>query len=183
MQKASEASRLLSEALTRRELTILLHLSNGKSSHEIALLESLAYTSVKWYIHQVYGKLGVNSRRDALVRAKELALLSKGPVAALHPPAAGNNLPRQFTSFIGREKEIQQILDLVHTYPIVTLTGSGGTGKTRLALHAVEKAIEDFPDGAWFVDLASLDDPAWCHWSPRLRWESMTYRVNPRYVS
>ncbi len=69
-----------------------------------------------------------------------------------------HNLPRQLTRLIGREKEIAQATELVRQNPLVTLTGSGGVGKTRLALAAAEGLLEDFKDGVWLVDLAPVTD-------------------------
>ena len=71
-----------------------------------------------------------------------------------------NNLPTQLTSFIGREKEIAEIQRLLETSRLVTLTGAGGCGKTRLSLQIAADSLEDFAEGAWFVDLAPLADPA-----------------------
>jgi predicted ATPase len=73
-----------------------------------------------------------------------------------------NNLPSQLTSFIGREKELNQLHDILtgETARLVTLTGPGGTGKTRLALKAAEGLLETFPDGVYLVELAPLSDPA-----------------------
>jgi predicted ATPase/DNA-binding winged helix-turn-helix (wHTH) protein len=70
-----------------------------------------------------------------------------------------HNLPYQLTSFIGREQEIAQLEELVTANRLVTLTGAGGAGKTRLALEVAAQAVESFPDGAWLVELASLSDP------------------------
>ena len=71
-----------------------------------------------------------------------------------------NNLPAQLTSFIGREKEIAEIKALVHASRLVTLTGSGGTGKTRLSIEVGTEVLGHFPDGVWFIELAPLTDPA-----------------------
>ena len=71
-----------------------------------------------------------------------------------------NNLPLQMTSFIGREKEILEIKSLLKAARLVTLTGSGGTGKTRLAQEVAGEALPSFPQGVWLVELASLTDPA-----------------------
>ncbi len=71
-----------------------------------------------------------------------------------------HNLPTQLTSFIGREKETAEVKRLLLTHRFVTLTGPGGTGKTRLALHVGARLLELFPDGVWLVELASLTDPA-----------------------
>ncbi len=70
-----------------------------------------------------------------------------------------NNLPRQFTSFVGREKEIAEVTDLLLRTSLLTLTGAGGSGKTRLAIQVAAHLLERFPYGAWLVDLAPLADP------------------------
>jgi predicted ATPase/class 3 adenylate cyclase len=71
-----------------------------------------------------------------------------------------NNLPTQPTSFIGREKELAAAQALLARSPLVTLTGQGGTGKTRLALQLAAVTLDRHPDGAWLVELASVTDPA-----------------------
>ena len=70
-----------------------------------------------------------------------------------------NNLPAQLTSFIGREKEISEVKQELRGHRLVTLTGSGGTGKTRLSLQVVSELLDQFPDGIWFIELAPLSDP------------------------
>jgi predicted ATPase/DNA-binding CsgD family transcriptional regulator len=148
----------MSEPLTKRERNILAHLANDHSSEEIARLETLAHGSVKWYIHQIYAKLNVRSRKEAISRARELGLLASKPSGSL-PSVPRNNLPRQLTSFIGRASEIATLGRLVSQFPLVTLTGSGGTGKTRLALQVGTHTVDSFVDGVWLVSLAPLDDP------------------------
>jgi predicted ATPase len=69
------------------------------------------------------------------------------------------NIPIPLTSFIGREKELKAVADLISKSRLVTLTGSGGVGKTRTAIQVVADVLELFPDGVWFVDLAPLVDP------------------------
>ncbi len=70
-----------------------------------------------------------------------------------------NNLPQQLTSFIGREKEQAEIVRLLARNRLVMLTGSGGVGKTRLSLQVGAKALNQFPDGVWFIELAPLANP------------------------
>lgn len=79
------------------------------------------------------------------------------PILSLstHP----NNLPQQLTSFIGREKETTDIQALLLKTRLLTLTGAGGTGKTRLSLQVAANTLERYPDGTWFVELAPLTDP------------------------
>src|SRR4029077_4689970 len=70
-----------------------------------------------------------------------------------------NNLPTQITTFIGREKEIRDGLKLLDATRLLTLTGPGGTGKTRLSLQLAAEAAAAFPDGAFWVPLAPISDP------------------------
>lgn len=70
-----------------------------------------------------------------------------------------NNLPAQLSSFVGREREIAEAKDLLAASRLVTMTGPGGTGKTRLALQLAAELLDNFGDGLWFIDLAPLDDP------------------------
>ena len=70
-----------------------------------------------------------------------------------------HNLPYQLTSFIGREQEIAQLLELARENRLVTLTGAGGAGKTRLAIEVASRLLDAFPDGVWMVELAALSDP------------------------
>ncbi|MEU1183888.1 LuxR C-terminal-related transcriptional regulator [Streptomyces sp. NPDC005820] len=70
------------------------------------------------------------------------------------------NLPAAFTSFIGRQPEIARTGSLLQTERLLTLTGPGGVGKTRLALEAAGEAAKYFPDGVWLVELAQVHDPA-----------------------
>ena len=76
-----------------------------------------------------------------------------------------NNLPVELSSFVGRRDELAGALDRLQSSRLVTLTGVGGSGKTRLALQAAAEAVDDFPDGIWVVELASLVDaeelPRW----------------------
>ncbi|MBI5302772.1 MAG: tetratricopeptide repeat protein [Chloroflexi bacterium] len=68
------------------------------------------------------------------------------------------NLPHPLTSFIGREKEISEVKHLLTQHRLVTLTGSGGCGKTRLAIEVAGELVESFRQGVWWVDLAPLSD-------------------------
>jgi predicted ATPase/DNA-binding CsgD family transcriptional regulator len=73
---------------------------------------------------------------------------------------SSNNLPLLLTSFIGREFEVGEARNLLHSTHLLTLTGAGGSGKTRLALAVAGKYLDQFPGGVWWVDLASLGDAA-----------------------
>jgi predicted ATPase/class 3 adenylate cyclase len=74
-------------------------------------------------------------------------------------PTRGNLRP-QVTSFIGRESEVTEVEAVLRTHRLVTLTGVGGVGKTRLAVEVAARLADEFPDGVWFFDLAAVADPA-----------------------
>ncbi len=69
------------------------------------------------------------------------------------------NIPVQLTSFIGREREIADVRRLLFSSRLVTLTGAGGSGKTRLAIQIADLVSESFTDGVWLVDLVPLREP------------------------
>src|SRR5262249_778167 len=70
------------------------------------------------------------------------------------------NLPAPLTHFIGREGELGELRRLMHERRLVTLVGTGGIGKTRLAVEVGNTLLTEFQDGVWWVDLVSLHDPA-----------------------
>lgn len=78
------------------------------------------------------------------------------PLRTLSNPALRNNLPRQVTSFVGRAALIAEVAGCLQPGGLVTLTGAGGSGKTRLALQVAADAVDGSADGVWFVDLAPL---------------------------
>jgi predicted ATPase/DNA-binding XRE family transcriptional regulator len=94
--------------------------------------------------------------RQASPPAPELV----GRSTAQGPPPPRHNLPVQLTSFVGREREIAEVRSRLVTTRLLTLTGSGGSGKTRLALRVAADLVDGFRDGAWLVELAPLADPA-----------------------
>jgi predicted ATPase/DNA-binding SARP family transcriptional activator len=70
-----------------------------------------------------------------------------------------HNLPQQLTSFIGREQEIADVQAFLTQYRLVTITGPGGVGKTRLVLQAANGMLASFPDGVWYIELAPISNP------------------------
>ena len=102
--------------------------------------------------------LGMHQLRD-LTRPERVFQLG----SAAFPPLrtlteSRHNLPVQVTSFVGRGDDLARIASLVQRHRLVTLTGVGGVGKTRLALHVAADALDRYPDGIWFVDLAAVGD-------------------------
>ena len=69
------------------------------------------------------------------------------------------NLPRESGGLVGRDTDIFEVVDLVRAHRLVTLTGVGGVGKTRLAIHVAAELSSEFPDGTWLVELAPIGDP------------------------
>jgi predicted ATPase/DNA-binding CsgD family transcriptional regulator len=89
--------------------------------------------------------------------------MSRSSVEAAAGWSAGgrrHNLPLEMTSFIGREQEIAEVGRQLATTRLLTLTGAGGVGKTRLALRVATDHLNAYPDGAWLVELAALTDPS-----------------------
>ena len=75
------------------------------------------------------------------------------------PEAATHNLPAPRTSFVGREREMLEVKRTLAITRLLTLTGAGGSGKTRLALEVARNLVSSYPDGVWFVELAPLSEP------------------------
>ena len=85
-------------------------------------------------------------------------LQSQFPVLRVPTPAISNNLPAQPSSFVGRQSELNWLRPLVGQQRLVTLTGAGGSGKTRLALEVAAGVLDGWSEGVWLVDLAPLAD-------------------------
>ncbi len=97
----------------------------------------------------------VVSTREILTRSLDGTRIASPP----GPEPIAARLPQQLTSFIGRERELAEIATLLRNSRLLTLTGAGGCGKTRLALELAGQQLEDFSDGVWPVELAALGDP------------------------
>jgi predicted ATPase/DNA-binding CsgD family transcriptional regulator len=151
----------LEQSWSSRELEIIPLLAEGLTNREIAEKLILSPETIKWYNKQIFGKLGVNSRTQAAARARELGLLDREELAK--PPVltfTRSNLPAQLTSFVGRLREMSEVKELLKTARLVTLTGPGGTGKTRLALQVARDVAGHYAHGVTFVGLASTTNHA-----------------------
>ena len=160
--------------MTDRESEVLALLAEGLTNREIAQRLVLSTETVKWYNKQIYQKLGVGRRTEAVAVARRYGLLAaeeetagaKAKDAALDTEAQGAGddalppLPAPLTSFVGREREIKQIDQMLRSRRLLTLTGPGGTGKTRLALKVAEHLRVAYDDGVAFVDLAAVEESA-----------------------
>lgn len=108
--------------------------------------------------------LGTHALRD-LPRPERVVQLCHPDLCNEFPPrrkreaAVAQHFPAQLTSFVGREAEMGEVREIVVRNKLVTLTGAGGVGKTRLAIQVAALLASDFADGAWYVDLAPLTDP------------------------
>src|SRR5688572_6500018 len=103
-------------------------------------------------------------RLKDLLRPERLYQLNASGLPTTFPPlktldSFPNNLPIQLTTFIGRENEIAEIKQELEDHRLITLTGSGGTGKTRLSLQVAAELFDHFDHGVWFVELAPLANP------------------------
>lgn len=107
--------------------------------------------------------LGYRRLKDLVQPVRIYQLLSKNLPSDFPPlktlDARPNNLPVQLTSFIGREEEIKELKELLKNTCLLTLTGPGGAGKTRLSLQIGADVIDDFANGVWFIELAPIFDP------------------------
>lgn len=120
-------------------------------------------------VHLVYRMLEKDPQQrmpSARLLGAELEAILKGSEAitptyiSVQPkPTLRNNLPTNLSRFIGREKEIAEVVQAMNAYRLVTLTGSGGVGKTRLSLQVAMELLEQFSNGVWFVELAPITDP------------------------
>ncbi len=150
------------ESLSSRELEILHLIGAGSSDREISQKLYLSINTVKWHNRQIYAKLGVSSRTEAVSTAGELGLLDDQTLEQTPVPRRiPHNLPAQVSSFVGREKEINEIKDLLDISRLLTLTGPGGVGKTRLALQVAAQLLDQtsFDNGMYFVELAPVSNP------------------------
>ncbi|HVQ50773.1 MAG TPA: adenylate/guanylate cyclase domain-containing protein, partial [Mycobacterium sp.] len=108
--------------------------------------------------------LGTHQLRD-VARAERVAQLCHADIRNEFPPlrvakaTAPQRLPAQFTSFVGREAEMAEVRQLLKEHRLVTLTGDGGAGKTRLAIEIAGQLLDEFAAGVWYVDLAPITHP------------------------
>ena len=150
--------------LTQRELSIAVGYSESQMSR---LEQNQRAPDPAALAARFVPALHLETEPEWAARLLELgaATRAEGPpeelALAVEAPLSPNNLPIQLTRFIGRDAELAEIQQLFSDGArLLTLTGPGGTGKTRLALEAAVGLLAAFPDGAWWVELAPLADPA-----------------------
>ena len=108
--------------------------------------------------------LGEHRLKDFSAPVRIFQVCAHGLDGDFPPPrsqgSASHNLPNPTTSFVGREDERAEVFGLLDTTRLLTLTGTGGAGKTRLALRVAADVLDRYPGGVWFADLAAIDDAA-----------------------
>jgi predicted ATPase/DNA-binding CsgD family transcriptional regulator/Tfp pilus assembly protein PilF len=148
------------QSLTEREQEVLGYIGDGLTNRQIAERLTVTQSTVKWYVRQIYNKLGVESRNEAVAQGRRVGLLA----TTARPD---HNLPLQPTPFIGREPELAALANYLADPAIrlITIFGVGGMGKTRLALAAAKAQVNSpqqphpFPDGVYFISLAHVETP------------------------
>ena len=131
-----------------------------------AMLKSLAsagdYSGLDRHYRELrrafLGEMNIEPSAETRVLYESLRAARQVPVSPSPSPAATRRLPCPLAPLIGRSREVAEITGLLATARLTTLTGTGGVGKTRIAIASAEKACGDFEHGAWFVDLASVAD-------------------------
>ena len=118
-----------------------------------AELERMTFKCLEKKVERRY-----QSARDLLADLRRLQQPDADLTRIPHGEHRRHNLPAQLTSFVGRRKEIEEVRRLLESTRLVTLTGAGGCGKTRLALQVAGELLEHFRDGVWVVDLAPLSN-------------------------
>lgn len=144
--------------LKPREIDILHLMADNLTNREIANRLHISAETVRWYAKRMYAKLEVSGRKEAVQKSQRLGFLQPTSSQSIYKPPAHNNIPHQLSSFVGRETHIQAVIDLLHHTRLLTLTGPGGIGKTRLAIRVVEHLNHNFQDGIYFIDLTTIQN-------------------------
>ena len=133
---------------------------------QVLLSEAAAALVRDWIPAQAALKdLGVHRLKDLGRPERIFQLQAPGleaefpPLRSLGNPALLNNLPAQLSTFVGRDRELADVRALVESSRLVTLTGAGGCGKTRLSLQVAAELLDGTGDGVWLVELAAVSDP------------------------
>src|SRR6266545_7106007 len=158
-QLIGELETLVSQHPYRERLRAQLMLALYRSGRQVEALR--AYQDARRTLAE---ELGLEPGQE--LKELEQAILRQDPSLEVErhrepepPRRPGTNVPTPPTPLIGRERELQEAARLLGTHRLITLTGPGGSGKTRLALQLAADAVEDFPDGVIWVGLQSLRDP------------------------
>jgi transcriptional regulator with XRE-family HTH domain len=130
-----------------------LHLSQADLGRALGVARN---TIARWE----RGELDIRYAELIALAIDRLEVVALGATGGPHPAGVERrNLPDELTSLVGREEEVAELSRLLRTSRLLTLTGTGGVGKTRLAIRLAHDVMRDFPDGVWFVELGPLSDP------------------------
>ena len=143
--------------LTPRGQQVAEMVALGLTNREIAKRIFVSERTVEWHVEQILNRLGFTSRSEIAAWIGRTQTQAAVRVPGSKPKG---NLPAPLTSFIGREGELTALKGLMTANRLLTIVGSGGIGKTRLALRLAEKLEPEYPDGAWLCDLAPLANSA-----------------------
>jgi transcriptional regulator with XRE-family HTH domain len=152
LQKYRRASELTQEQLAERA---------GLSARGIQDLERGLAMPRRDTLERLVVALGLEGAPEAALKAaaRPRPRRRTEPAGAPTQAAVRTNLLRQLSSFVGRQRELAELAPVLNTTPLLTLTGPGGVGKTRLAVEIASQAHRRFPDGVWLVEMAPLADP------------------------
>jgi DNA-binding CsgD family transcriptional regulator len=157
------------EPLSERQAEVAEMVARGHSNREIAMNLNVSPRTIDAHLASIFNKFGVRSRFELMAALLHRAVDSQ-PVSSsaetqssLGPGLVSrdehkHNLPLELSSFIGRDSELSKLAAILEKRRLVTLTGAGGVGKTRLALRAGAALLGRLRDGVWLVDLSPVTD-------------------------
>jgi predicted ATPase/DNA-binding CsgD family transcriptional regulator len=143
--------RLDRAGVTRREREVLLLLRDRLSNAEIAGQLYVSVRTVESHVSSLLAKLGEPNRRSLAAAASQLVSTGRAEKAP--------RVPAPVTSFVGRESELGSLGERLDATRLLLLTGAGGCGKSRLAIELATTVAPQYPNGLWYVELASLGEP------------------------
>jgi predicted ATPase/DNA-binding CsgD family transcriptional regulator/Tfp pilus assembly protein PilF len=136
--------------VTRREREVLLLLGERLTNAEIAERLFVSIRTVESHVSSLLTKLGEPNRRGLAATGALISASPTGPVP---------RVPAPVTTFVGRQKELDALADRLDATRLLLLTGSGGCGKSRLAIELATAVGREYAGGVWYVELASLGEP------------------------
>jgi predicted ATPase/DNA-binding SARP family transcriptional activator len=156
MQALAESGSYAAATLVYRELRLLLHRElNVQPDPETTALFDRIRAEARQRARARAGGAGPEEGKAGGSAGSAPALASGAPLVPF-----SLRVPHPLSGLVGREREVQEIARCLGRARLVTLTGAGGVGKTRLAIRVAEEVVEEYSDGAWFVDLAPVWDPS-----------------------